>query len=391
MVGLVTGVLAAVLGAGGCSTATGCAPDSSGVHVCEGYAGADPYDYAYVDPLYAGPGGYYPYTVDTYYDPLGYDTLVYNPLTAGPTPVADPTNGSDVPELLGKAQRAANAVNVGVRAALDPIKELITTAPRAEGDRVVYGPTQHRAADYQFTMRRLSASERRFGWTLEARPANSSGSFAQVAGGLIRVGDVPRRGRGAVGVDCGAMAAADSAVTCRGMSLIGFAHTGDGDKILNVGLRGYTPDVNATAPLDAAVFGWRDGDDANKVRLIARTNLSGTASTAQETIAIKLAWRRDVGVRADAAATGGDIPPGQVVIVNTCVGADLYQGRAMTTTRTCRSDGTDCTTASGPAALACTGGLTAEEPSPDAIASDPPAGMPETPEVPATMPDGAGG
>ena len=94
-----------------------------------------------------------------------------------------------------------------MRAALDPIKELLTTAPRADGDSVVYGPAQHRAAEYQFTMRRLSESERRFGWKLEARPVNSSGNFAQVAGGLIRVGDVPRRGRGAVGVDCGAMAA----------------------------------------------------------------------------------------------------------------------------------------------------------------------------------------
>lgn len=363
MVGLLMGALAA----GSCSTTTGCASDSSGVYVCDGYAGAYPYDYAYVDPLYAGPGGYYPYTVDTYYDPLGYDTLIYNPLGAGPTPVADPTNGSDVPELLGKAQRAANAINVGVRAALDPIKELITTAPHVDGDSVVYGPAQHRAADYRFTMRRLSEPERRFGWKLEARPVNSSVGFAQVAGGLIRVGDMPRRGRGAVGVDCGAMAAADSAVTCRGMLLIGFAHTDDGDKILNLGLRGYTPDVNVTTALDAAAFAWRDGDDANKVRLVARTNLSGTASTSQETVAIKLAWLRDVGVRADAAASGGDISPGQIVVINTCVGADLHQ----TTT--------------------CGAGLTAEEPAPDATASDPPAGMPETPEAPATMPDGAGG
>jgi hypothetical protein len=377
VVGLLMCGLAAAFGAGSCYTAApACAADSTGVHVCDAYAGAYPYDYAYVDPLYAGPGGYYPYTVDTYYDPLGYDTLIYNPLSAGPTPVADPTNGSDVPELLGKAQRAANAVNGGVRAALDPIKELLTTGPRADGDSVVYGPAQHRAAEYQFTMHRLSESERR---------------FAQVAGGLIRVGDVPRRGRGAVGVDCGAMAAADGAVTCRGMLLIGFAHTDDGDKILNVGLRGYTPDVNVTTPLDAAVFAWRDGDDANKVRLVARTNLSTTASTAQETVAIKLAWLRDVGVRVDAAATGGDIPAGQVVIVNTCVGADLYQGRAMTTTRTCASDGADCAAASGPATLTCAGGLTAEEPAPDATASDPPAGMPEMPELPGTMPDGDGG
>ena len=45
-------------------------------------------------------------------------------------PVADPATGSDVPELLDKAHRAANAVDAGVRAALDPIKELIKTPPR---------------------------------------------------------------------------------------------------------------------------------------------------------------------------------------------------------------------------------------------------------------------
>jgi len=134
-----------------------------------------------------------------------------------------------------------------------------------------------------------------------------------------------------------------------------------------VGLRGYTPDVNVTPPLDAAAFAWRDGDDGNKVRLVGRTNLSGTASTAQETVAIKLAWLRDVGVRADAAASGGDVPPGQIVIVNTCVGADLHQ------------------------TMTCGAGLIAEEPAPDPTASDPPAGMPEMPEAPATMPDGAGG
>ena len=33
--------------------------------------------------------------------------------------------------------------------------------------------------------------------------------------------------------------------------MIGFAHYREGDKILNVGLRGYTADANASMPIDA--------------------------------------------------------------------------------------------------------------------------------------------
>ena len=110
---------------------------------------------------------------------------------------------------------------------------------------------------------------------------------------------MPRRGRGASASTATPWPRPTSPSPAAGCLLIGFAHTDDGDKILNVGLRGYTPDVNATMPLDAAVFAWREGDDANNVRLVARTNLSGTASPAPETVAIKLAWLKDVGVRAD--------------------------------------------------------------------------------------------
>jgi hypothetical protein len=349
-----------------CSTtpAGACSINSSGSYVCAGYAAAYPYDDAYVDPLYAGAGGYYPYTVDTYYDPIGYTYV--DALSAAPVPVADPVTGSDVPDLLDEAHRAANAVNAGVRAALDPIKALLTTPPAQTGDSVVYGPASFGDGDYQFTLKTLSAPESRFGWKLEARPGGSSGGFARVAGGLIRVGEVPRRGRGGLGVDCDAMSAVDSSVTCRGTLLIGFAHTDAGDKILNVGLRAYTSDPAASQPLDAAMFAWRQGDSANRARLVARANLPGTATPAAEIVALKLTWLKDVGVRVDAAATGGDLARGQVTTINSCVAADLL-------TPTCGA------------------GLQAAAPNPDPTASDPPVGMPEMPEAPATMPDGDGG
>src|SRR4051812_30734757 len=148
-----------------CSTASSCDLDSSGYYVCDAYANAYPYDYAYYDPYYATTWGYYPYYVDTYYDPYGY-TYVYQ-ASSLPVPTADPTMGSNVPELLDKAHRAANAVDVGVRGALDPIKDLMKTQPTQSNGTVVYGPANHGGGNYQFTMRQASASDKRYGWKLE--------------------------------------------------------------------------------------------------------------------------------------------------------------------------------------------------------------------------------
>src|SRR6476469_2803205 len=93
--------LATAFTGGSCSSVCTCALDSSGYYVCDTFAAAYPYDYAYYDPYYATSWGYYPYYVDTYYDPYGY-TYVYETSTA-PVPTADPAGGSNVPELLDRA------------------------------------------------------------------------------------------------------------------------------------------------------------------------------------------------------------------------------------------------------------------------------------------------
>ena len=244
--------LATAIAGASCGTSTTCAVDSSGVYVCSSYTSAYPYDYAYTDPYYSTTWGYYPYYVDTYYDPYGY-SYVYAASMA-PTPTVDGSAGSNVPELLDKAHRAANAIDLGVRAALDPIADLLKTTPAQDGNTIMFGPGNHGNGNYQFTIRRVSEADKRFGWKLEARPAGSSGDFSLAAGGTIRVGDQPRRGHGVFGVDCNTLSAADASVTCRGTLLMGFAHTNDGDKILNVGLKGYTPDMSVAAPMAMAMF-----------------------------------------------------------------------------------------------------------------------------------------
>jgi hypothetical protein len=400
----------AALGGPSCttSTTTACATDAYGNYTCASYASAYPYDYTYVDPLYPSYGGYYPYSVDTYYDPYGYTTVIYaltaqtppgpdaglprtadaaapSPLDGGPRPTE--------PELLDKAHRAANGINYGVRAALDPVKDLIKTKPQESSTNVVFGPADHANGNYQFTVTQLSSADKRYGWKLEARPMNSNGNFALVAGGLITVGDTPRRGQGVMGIDCGAMAAADSSLTCQGKLLIGFNDHDNDTKVLNVGLSDYTPDPNTVPALTADVSEWRQGTQAIHVRLVAKTNLSQTATAAPEAVVLKLLWMQNTGVRVDAIATGGDVPSGQVLKVSTCVPADLNEAEASTSSQLCNTDGSNCMATAGSMATAptCPAGMgTADEPNSDPTASDPPSGAPQMPSQPTAIPDGQG-
>ena len=366
--GAVVFVLAS-LGALACTgevgpSTTSCTTDGAGNQVCAAYADAYPYDYAFVDPLSAGPGGYYPYTIDTVQSSPDYLTSAVTTSAIGPTPIADPAMA---PEAIDQARAGAEAINAGVRAALNPIRDLIRTPPAVADDTLTYGPMPIGGASYRMTMRRLS-DERRFGWRLEVQPGDG-GAVALAAGGLIQVGDTARRGRGTMGVDMDALSAADAGVTGKGQLLIGFAHTGSGDaandaKILHVSLRGYTPDAAAVMAVNAEVFAWRRGTSANEARIVTRANVAATASAAEELIAIKLRWQKSVGARADAAATGGDVPAGDVLRFTTCADAALT-------------------------VAACPGGLdVADAPDPDPAAADPPAGMPDMPATPTAVPEG---
>jgi len=408
----------AALGGLSCTstTTTACATDAYGNYTCATYASAYPYDYTYADPLYPSSGAYYPYSVDTYYDPYGYTTAIYAlagaplPIDAGrvdaatdaaaplPADAAAPLalDGGALPvepELLDKAHRAADDIDYGVRAALDPVKDLIKTKPQEGSNNVVFGPANHANGNYKFTVTQLSSADKRFGWKLEARPLSSNGNFTLVAGGLITVGNTPRRGQGVVGIDCGALAAADSSLTCQGKLLIGFNDTDNTTKVLNVGVSSYTPDPSMVPALTADVSEWRQGNDTIAVRLAVKTNLAETATSAPENVVLKLVWMRNAGVRVDAIATGGDVPSGQELKVSTCVPSDLNRSEASTSSQLCNTSGSSCMTTAGSLTVAptCPAGLgTADEPNSDPTASDPPNGAPQMPAQPTTIPNGQG-
>jgi hypothetical protein len=388
ILGCAAPLVAAALPACSSSDTSSCAVDATGVYVCADYVSAYPYDYAYVDPVYAGVGGYYPYTVDTYYDPVGYDYYIYSVQHVAAEVAAA---GTEVPELLDKAHRAANGINYGVRAALDPVKELIKTQPTQNDNTVTFGPADHASGNYKFTMRQISKENKRYAWKLEARAKGSSGDFSLVAGGTMKVGDADRRGTGVLGVDCDKLGAADSAVTCRGRLLMGFSQP-NGNKLLNVMLKSYTVDPAKAMALDANVVAWRVGDNANHLRIVTHGNLEESATQMPEDVVIKLKWEKDVGVRADAVATGGDIPSGKAAYVASCVGPGLTVAETNTTTRQCATDGTGCTVISGAmdGSMMCPSDLgTVDQPKVDMNASDPPAGMPEMPPAPSSIPDGS--
>jgi hypothetical protein len=108
---------------------------------------------------------------------------------------------------------------------------------------------------------------------------------------------------------------------------------------------------------------------------------------------IKMRFKKDVGARADAVVTGGDVPSGQAIFINSCVGPTLTGADTVTTSRQCSRDGSGCTMLTGTAGgtLNCPEGLgTADEPNPDPNASDPPDDAPTPPDAPSSVPDGEG-
>jgi hypothetical protein len=363
-----------------------CVTAVDGTMTCTGYADAYPYDYGY-----AGyDTGYYPYTLTVYDDPVGYD-VTYGPATLGGVGNDAGASGTDagaqqrlqVPPLIDKARRAANAINAGIRTTLDPIRDIIKTPPTMSGNTLTYGPMDRGEATYRFVLRRLSDPDRRYGWTLEARPAGSDTSFVLVAGSTSQVGATPRRGRGVLGADYDAQSSVDPAVRARGKLFLGFASDAT-TKTLRYVLDGYTPDPAVLDPLDATVIGWHELRSASSTRVVARTNLEETETSAPETVAIKVRWLRGIGARADAVAIGGDIPQGSRLFVSTCVQASLDRDEASTATKMCTLPGADCT----PDVSCAESLVTADHPKEDPTAHDPPAGVPEAPVPPSAVPEG---
>jgi hypothetical protein len=295
-----------------------------------------------------------------------------------------------LPEYLQDTREAVRALNDGVRAVIDPIVDLVATHPLAAGDKQVWGPKDRGTATYRFIVAR--GLERRFGWLLQAKPIGAPDSAYQVVmGGVIVPGDLPHRGRGAMGVDLDKLSTIDTTVTGRGQLLVGFAHV-LGFKVLKYALHQFTPDPAQFAPIDALFGGWRGPQGRTEVKVAVHANLEGTATAAAELAVLHARWLPGVGGRVDAVATSGDVPAGKAVVAFQCFNKDCGVAGSFTLVSLCdigapascvpvKTDGVPAN---------CANGLTDDAtPASDPMADQALSGAPEDPPLPSAMPDGS--
>ncbi len=301
--------------------------------------------------------------------------------------------GGVAPYLDG-ARNGIKALNEAMRTHLQPIAALIrdqapTTAP---GQVRIWGPVTRGVTDYRFVMKR-GLIRNRFGWALQAKAMGApDADYKVVAAGAITVGTVVRRGVGVVGFDLDQLGALDPTVKARGKILASFAH-GPRGTALAYGLKGFSPDPARRQPFDAIFQGVHTVAGKNIARLAYHGNLADSATAAEEFALARLRHVRGVGGRADALATGGDVPAGRVHVVNECWDAGAAQRFVIV--RDCPVGGIgqgQCTVVKTEGQLTdCAPGLQTEE-LPPPVATDPMAES-EAPEMvtpPTEMPAGDG-
>jgi hypothetical protein len=178
-----------------------------------------------------------------------------------------------------------------------------------DGRVASWGPVTRGDTEYRFFVRKGIA--KRFGWLLQARPDGATSDFTSVAAGAIQVGAVARRGRGALGIDLDALGAVDPTVSARGQVLAAFAH-GPAGTTLAYGLRDFTKDPDAAAPIDAVFQDVQLATGASRVRLAFHGNVPESTTSAEELVLARVRHHPGVGGRADLRVTSGDVPAGKI-------------------------------------------------------------------------------
>lgn len=231
------------------------------------------------------------------------------------------------PEYLQHTRGAIRALNEAVARILRPIGEAIAAGKirgAKVGDARTYGPHDKGGATYTFTIKKIA--NKLWGWRLDAKPQGAADTaYVQVMGGLFHEGELPRRGRGAMGVDLDKLATVDASFKGAGQMLVGFAHVA-GFKVLAYGLKGFSPDVTAHDPVDAVFSGWRGPLGGTRVRLALHANVEDSPTAAKELVLLRARWFPGEGGRADAIAVKGDVPDGRAIVANSCWNKSLEAG-----------------------------------------------------------------
>lgn len=234
--------------------------------------------------------------------------------------VVSPLDVDAAPELLRHTRAGVRLVNQTVKRAFEIVHALMEEEGQLvrEGVRV-YGPQDRDQVTYRLTVRRFTATS--FGFKLQAKPVGAEDSAYQaVMGGAMTRGDEAHRGRGVVGINLDRYKLVDPAFPGQGVLLAGFAHRSEG-KALAFRAQAFTPNAVEHPALSAAFVGWRrHSDGGTGVRLATQANLENleNGTEAKELIALRARWIPEVGGRAAAVATGGDIPEGTAYLAHAC-------------------------------------------------------------------------
>jgi hypothetical protein len=247
-----------------------------------------------------------------------------DPAQAGSDMADDIDAGLAVTPGLEGARGAVRELNHAVRAFMKQIRAVVASEGQpAVGEGRVYGPVVRGSTEYRLALKR--AAERRYGWVLDARAADTEDEFKHVAAGRIAVGEQARRGVGQAGFDLDALGTVDPSVVARGKLLVGFAHGPQGST-LKYALSNFTADPAEREPIDALFHAVHLKAGVRGARVAFRGNLPETETDAPELVLARTRHVRGVGGRADLVVVQGDVPEGQALVINECWNKQLEAG-----------------------------------------------------------------
>jgi hypothetical protein len=226
-------------------------------------------------------------------------------------------------EYLCLVQEGVAGLNAFVRAAVEPVEQLVRLEPSEPARRLrVFGPADlaiwgQPAPVASFRLTVLWVREDVFRWRLDAKrlaDPDVPGSWAPVLAGQLARGERAHRGRGVLGIDVDAFRAAVNdplLVSGQGRLFAGFAHVG-AHKALAYALRDFQ--ATSTSPfVPAAVFvGHKFAGGPARVRLASWDEFLPDAAAGPdaglELLLSRAGWWPGVGGRVAVAVLGGDVP-----------------------------------------------------------------------------------
>jgi hypothetical protein len=299
------------------------------------------------------------------------------------------TSSSSQAEYLGHTEAGLRDLNAAVAAVVQPVEQAVAAGAHSiTAGTQTFGPTDRGAATFMLTVTKIA--DAKFAWKLDGKPLGADDSaYVTVMTGAIAVGETAHRGVGVMGADLDKLASIDSDFHGSGQMLVGFAHIA-GYKVLAYGLKNFSLDVSVRDGIDAVFSGWKGPLGVAHVRMAIYDNIVDSPTPAKELVLAHARWLPGIGGRADARVMAGDVPAGQMIVVNSCWDRDGADVDGFLLVRECPLAlvASGCTVLRTAGALGNCAADLSDEQLPPTSATDATleAGAPQNPALPASMP-----